>query len=1536
MWLYEESPLCARSGAPSSAGSAVGNVRRTRHGRSGAAARRMAAGAALLSAAQAVLPVDLVKTVLLDEATVPQQELPSDRPYAPANFGPNSANYPYPTQGANKAQVFTISQGYGYFVDRGAAYNQRLLRRFKMPTAREASALVEAAYGYDLLAGATPDEAVQFIETVPASCGSFGNFIVVGYYDTNTGANGGLRVFPNVPNIAPVPITLGGRSTVAFGEADKSQAQTGFPSAGNLQPGSPSYYFNHPDGSCKAIVTTRNARIFGAGGGTSPAGSTSATTVDAVVEIDLATLSITKIAHPWDVYLSVIPANVLTQAEFDAYLTANFMQMPSRTLSPVAARSEDGATLYMATQVIAAGAFTSATYSIQRPNPSGGNSLFSVNNAAAPATSFLLKFDVATFSFALMAKISTTDAAAPFASNTVPYIAEAANIYIASTGSSVYVWYPLALTFDNTRRAGVTIASSMLKLDAASLALLKRNAATPSLDSANTFTSSFYPYVGFFAFPGTNFTAYAYRKTTNAIGSTAVASAKNGIGFLDSGGVGLMGNTEVARLFTSTDAAVGDVLNVNLDTLTNMPNLPLTANLDSDAFDAEFTFAFASSTSKDAVGAYLTAFFLTADGSPSAPGGAGSTGPTRLLSFKYTTTTYPTPSPSPSPSPPLPSPPLPLRPRRPPPPPLPLRERPRDSVPLATPSPSPTVPPGATNGTGSIGFIRVNATVSGAAGAGVNGTAGGNGTTGSCPSYGYLTGACTAYTASKETWYIPSVYGPLVRRTLQGDEEEEEEEGAAQARPEQQPRRRGLLAATCATGTPLYAVNDNVAYKYAVRPAQCAYSTAGGAWYRVRPCPAASNASQSFLTPAALAVRRPRAQRECDAAQGGLVVSAFTAAGCPAASLASSYRIAAGCSSVAALPKDIALYALEGVPLDGGVTSQRLRAAAGAQIVVSCSVPPAPFTTTNAESAQIAKSHTAFVGAGVAAGVAAGTAGGLVASFASATGPALTGTLTGVAPGQAVVAAAVPAAPSGAGALIVRSPSNVMGIVNYGQFMARQKFLGVSRRMPPEYGSSKGGIEWMYGFFPLPWGGGLGDEAGCGGSYLQASLFYSAVFLIGVTLVQLLARAFCRSVLKLSHVPTAFWFFKPQFAVVLYFYEGFCLAAALATRDGCTQHWRIAGGALLAVIGGGIPLASGYLLWRRIIQYLYFMEDEDDDEEEQEGANGTGQPPLGRYAAPGAPPTPRRRRPWYRSFVRFIRDLEFQDGTYRLNARAQALERERPVVWSIANFGQTFSPLYAGFSGHGYGTFFGTWILVKKLLASWASLCFWAGLAVGLLIDDLDGVIKAQLAVLLALEALEILLLLLLLPHIERLENYVVACGARVAITALEIAISYDYDQPEGPRLARACSIIDIVLPALLFANLLRAERETFSLLLRRLWGSGVLLLTGHGPRAFVQQALFKEWFEAEGRGEAAVQRPSRLRRAAEQRRLANRDPATRTPAHWLWRRFQAAGGGPRRAPGAAPDPDAFDDQELRIEAGGELVSGDSLEDVQNFGKIFL
>eukprot|EP00741_Cyanophora_paradoxa_P000641 tig00000430_g617.t1 len=158
---------------------------------------------------------------------------------------------------------------------------------------------------------------------------------------------------------------------------------------------------------------------------------------------------------------------------------------------------------------------------------------------------------------------------------------------------------------------------------------------------------------------------------------------------------------------------------------------------------------------------------------------------------------------------------------------------------------------------------------------------------------------------------------------------------------------------------------------------------------------------------------------------------------------------------------------------------------------------------------------------------------------------------------------------------------------------------------------------------------------------------------------------------------------------------------------------------------------------------------------------------------------------------------------------------------------------------------------------------------------------------------------------------------------------------------------VEVVLPALLFANLLRAERETFSLLLRRLWGSGVLLLTGHGPRAvpeadaraaiaaefrrraaaapsraqLAQHALFKEWFEAEGRGEAAVQRPSRLRRAAEQRRLANRDPATRTPAHWLWRRFQAAGGGPGEPPGPPPTP---------------TPSTTSLEDVQNFGNIFL
>eukprot|EP00741_Cyanophora_paradoxa_P000658 tig00000430_g634.t1 len=604
--------------------------------------------------------VELSKMAIYEQ-NAPTQ-FPSNRALQATGLAP--AGTAYDPLGADRAQLFTATGDYGYFVDIGVGGAERTLRRFRMPTAsgNEPGKLrIQAEYSYNLLAGAPAGAVIQFIQAAPAACaglGGYANYIVVGY----TGVTDGfIRLYPT--EVQKTNGTLGyfqnssGRNQINFGATPKAQALTGFPTAGTLAAGNPLFYIPSPDGTCSAIITTRDAVIYGTTAGAAvaqgaavpqaiktslPVGTTQ--TTDAVTMVDLRTLSITKIQHVWDHYPSLIPSNADSTASMTTANNAAFVTMPSTRLSPHAVLTDDGSSVFLATQVVPAND-ASATYTIVR-----GATFTGITNAS-PSTARLLKFDVKSFALTGSQKLTTTKAAP--VSGDPPFISQAPYIYLAFTekvtnnpsGSiteraKVYAWFPLALVYDATRTAAASVPSAILKLDAETLAMEGVQAATPAT-IGNSYASSFSPFPVFFGLPYTSDAVYAYRHTASATGSAVIASAARGLGFVDGAGTPFMTNSQLQRQFTSTDMTVGDVVTNQVSETTNMPvpsSISTLANLNSNPLNGEYPWGstIVKSRAVDTTIAFdqykLTAFVIVADGATTTPGTPGGM---KLLTYTY-------------------------------------------------------------------------------------------------------------------------------------------------------------------------------------------------------------------------------------------------------------------------------------------------------------------------------------------------------------------------------------------------------------------------------------------------------------------------------------------------------------------------------------------------------------------------------------------------------------------------------------------------------------------------------------------------------------------------------------------------------------------------------------------------------------------------------------------------------------------------------------------------------------------------------------
>eukprot|EP00741_Cyanophora_paradoxa_P017761 tig00021015_g17154.t1 len=89
-------------------------------------------------------------------------------------------------------------------------------------------------------------------------------------------------------------------------------------------------------------------------------------------------------------------------------------------------------------------------------------------------------------------------------------------------------------------------------------------------------------------------------------------------------------------------------------------------------------------------------------------------------------------------------------------------------------------------------------------------------------------------------------------------------------------------------------------------------------------------------------------------------------------------------------------------------------------------------------------------------------------------------------------------------------------------------------------------------------------EAGgeLGAPFLEESLFWTLVLMVGITTLQTVGFLLCRYVLKLKETPKIIWFPKPQITVLILAYEGFVLACAATARLNDT-YWQTIGAILV-------------------------------------------------------------------------------------------------------------------------------------------------------------------------------------------------------------------------------------------------------------------------------------------------------------------------------------------------------------------------------------
>eukprot|EP00741_Cyanophora_paradoxa_P006209 tig00000114_g6021.t1 len=202
--------------------------------------------------------------------------------------------------------------------------------------------------------------------------------------------------------------------------------------------------------------------------------------------------------------------------------------------------------------------------------------------------------------------------------------------------------------------------------------------------------------------------------------------------------------------------------------------------------------------------------------------------------------------------------------------------------------------------------------------------------------------------------------------------------------------------------------------------------------------------------------------------------------------------------------------------------------------------------------------------------------------------------VTGKTIGQAItaaVAAAVGASVAGAiGSSVGASMSGGAGISSSGgvsiisqaQFISETSFLNAN--IGGAYNATASSTQWTMLFLGAPWRSGSDNSSSVAprvgrrllganaftrqvGSevaspLLQESIFWSALGLGAVTIVQIIAALVFKHVFRFKETPKIFWFPKPQVAVVFIAYEGFVLAAAATSRLTDT-FWRTVGALLL-------------------------------------------------------------------------------------------------------------------------------------------------------------------------------------------------------------------------------------------------------------------------------------------------------------------------------------------------------------------------------------
>eukprot|EP00741_Cyanophora_paradoxa_P010138 tig00020510_g9813.t1 len=226
----------------------------------------------------------------------------------------------------------------------------------------------------------------------------------------------------------------------------------------------------------------------------------------------------------------------------------------------------------------------------------------------------------------------------------------------------------------------------------------------------------------------------------------------------------------------------------------------------------------------------------------------------------------------------------------------------------------------------------------------------------------------------------------------------------------------------------------------------------------------------------------------------------------------------------------------------------------------------------------------------------------------------------------------------------------------------------------------------------------------------------------------------------------------------------------------------------------------------------------------------------------------------------------WERGLWVVDPRQQEAKR---TFWTARNFRWTFDAFFDPYRGDNFGKWFGTWDLLKKLssgLAGPDGPAFWY---VGL-----------QIAALILINSIEVLYVLAFWPFREWIENYVQLVIEALQLTCLGILLAIGAN-PGGdavPTLSLAASIIQIVAIAVLFINQVRAERNMFKFLFKKIGifsrfcyrkraasaaNFGQMLFGGAEDEEQEMNVIFEKRFGASRHGQPPAQPPARVQSPA-------------------------------------------------------------------------